>query len=42
MRNLSKNFENKSINYEKLLEYGFFKKENCFIMKIKFMIIILK
>ena len=35
MRNLSKNFENKSINYEKLLEYGFFIKENCFYYENK-------
>lgn len=30
MRNLSKEFENRTIDYEKLLEYGFFKKDNMY------------
>lgn len=34
MRNLKKDFENKSINYEKLLEYGFSKKDNCYSYEI--------
>ena len=31
MRNLSKNFENREINYSKLLEYGFVKEKNSYI-----------
>ena len=31
MRNLSKNFENREINYSKLLEYGFIKNKNSYI-----------
>lgn len=30
MRNLNKEFENKTIDYEKLLNYGFYKKDNCY------------
>lgn len=30
MRNLNNNFENKTINYKKLVEYGFVKKENSY------------
>lgn len=35
MRNLNKVFENKSIDYEKLLEYGFSKKGNYFYYENK-------
>ncbi len=34
MRNLHKEFENKTINYEKLLEYGFCKQNNRFVFKM--------
>ena len=30
MRNLKNEFENKTIDYEKLLNYGFYKKDNCY------------
>lgn len=35
MRNLNKNFENKTIDYEKVLEYGFSKKENSYFYENK-------
>ena len=34
MRNLSKNFENREINYSKLLEYGFVKEKNSYIYEV--------
>ena len=34
MRSLNKVFENKLINYEKLLEYGFSRKDNCYFYEI--------
>lgn len=35
MRNLEKYFQNRTIDYEKLLEYGFFKKENNYFYENK-------
>lgn len=35
MRNLDKYFENKTIDYEKMLEYGFFKKEDNYFYENK-------
>lgn len=34
MRNLSKNFENKTIDYKKLVEYGFSKKDNHYSYEV--------
>ena len=36
MRDLSKEFENRNIDYERLIRYGFQKKNNTYILK-KFM-----
>ena len=35
MRNLEKELKNKTIDYKKLLEYGFVKENNCYIFKNK-------
>lgn len=35
MRNLSKDFENRTIDYKKLVEYGFLKNANCYVYERK-------
>lgn len=42
MRNLNNKFENKKINYEELLQYGFKKEKINIFIKLKYKIINLK
>lgn len=42
MRDLSKDFENKNIDYKKVKKYGFVEKENSYFYEQNIIIIILK